>query len=123
MSTDGGATYVTAGYLAELLAERLSDATVVKVTATNGVMLINSYGTGVTRDCLSGRVRMFNPADATNNKLFDVDIIGPVSDGTWYSFKGGALYDSPPALTDFPIKPSAGLIVSGRVECYGMANA
>lgn len=123
VSTDGGANYAATSYLSALQFMALSTAFGVgQGGGTTGVNLNATFGTGVTRAVLSGFVKMFDPGNASTNKLFDVNTVAANSDGKWYSFKGGAIYDSATAVNAFQIKPSAGNFTSGIVRCYGIAK-
>ncbi len=123
VSTDGGMTYATTGYISSMLATSLSTGGAVGVTSTSGVLVTNNFGTGVTRAVLSGRMMMYNPANATLNKVFTAHTISPNSTaGDTFSLTGGAYYNSASAVTDFQIIPSAGTITSGTVRCYGVVK-
>jgi hypothetical protein len=122
VSTNGGASYDTANYLTSQRIERLGSAVGALLTATNGVMLTNSFGTGVTRAVLSASVWMHNPLDATLNKTFTLAGIVPSSDGNWYGVEGWSVYNSASAVNAVQLKATAGNITSGTVRIYGLAK-
>ncbi len=123
LSSDGGSNYITTGYLNEVNLLRLGSATPANMVGTASVNLMSSYGTGVTRHNTSGKVTMFNPLDATNNKLFDIHMLAPSSDGNWYTGNGGSVYNAATAITAFQLKPSSGTITTGAAYLYGVAKS
>jgi hypothetical protein len=118
VSTDG-TTFVTTGYIGSLLFSRLDTTTGANyLSSTSEIQLDNSYGTGVTRNSISGTIEVHDPGAATN-KAFETNLILANSTPAWFHFNGAAVYDSATAVTAFSIKPSAGKITSGTVTIYG----
>jgi hypothetical protein len=114
-----GTTFVTTGYIGSLLFSRLDTTTGANyLSSTSEIQLDNSYGTGVTRNSISGTIEVHDPGAATN-KAFETNLILANSTPAWFHFNGAAVYDSATAVTAFSIKPSAGKITSGTVTIYG----
>ncbi len=122
VSTDGGMNYATTGYQTSLLATQLASNTNVNVNTSTSIWFSNNFGTGVTRAALSGTIRMYKPGDATLDKIFTIHSSGTNSNGVWFVYTGGAIYDSASAINAFQVKPSSGNLTFGTVRCYGIAK-
>lgn len=121
VSTDGGMSYASTGYISMLAGWTLDTAVGGTGTTTSGIYLVNTYGTGITRGIIGGHVKMFKPAESTNDKVFTGQIVAPISDGHWYNLQLGGVYNSATAVNAFQIATSSGNF-SGILRCYGMAK-
>jgi hypothetical protein len=114
-----GSTFVSTGYLERFLYFQLDGGgTPNYLNSTTEIQLDNSYGTGLTRNSLSGTIEVHDPLAATD-KAFEFTMILANSTPAWFRFTGGAVYDSASTILAFQIKPSAGTITSGTVTIYG----
>ncbi len=127
-TNDGGVTYLATNDYAYNEAYWQSNSTGTGFNVSTGAAQCNWHSTDLSNVVayggISGWVRVFDPLDTTNPKIFFGEVFDAIPGPNWYSGKISCRYapGTPVGATGFRFFMSSGNIASGTVRVYGLAK-
>ena len=120
LSTDGGSTYLSSGYLGGYWVWSAGGGAAGSVGTTSATLAINQSNNSTNRR-VSGTIEFKNPLQTTNYKAIDARISG-YDGGSHYTYLSTATNSTTSAVNAFRLQFSSGNIASGVAYCFGLAK-